>query len=316
MDHRDAGVYQAYINPRVQCDVQAAFLGRPSRYALFKAVSHMSRYVDPRAPTQLTSAQTEALKAGPEIVDLRKSRDLLADEVRRESGTIKKAEAKNTKLYQMYKKATAVFRCAKEKLSKAAKRNARAQFFDTIDTIEINKQLDPSFLDLEDWEPEKVEHHLEERRVLADLLCKITSGMSDQEKLDHRIQTANAMLALSQKRDIPHRLKQDRTWGVQRTPDSDEESKLSLFPERCAKTQCIFCFYNPNESHDVRLHNYHTVYKARDHVELHLNTYKLDDLIRCPDPDCQTGMVLHGRSHFMNHAAREHDYDIFHRRDR
>lgn len=123
------------------------------------------------------------------------------------------------------------------------------------------------------------------------------------------------MLALSQKRDVPRRLKPDRTWGVQRTPDSDEASKHPLFPESCAKTQCIFCFYNPKESHDVRLHNYHTVYKARDHVELHLNVYKLDDLIRCPDPDCQTGMVLHGRLQFMSHATREHNYDIFNRRD-
>jgi hypothetical protein len=30
MNHRDAGIFQAYLNERVRCDVQAAFLGRPS----------------------------------------------------------------------------------------------------------------------------------------------------------------------------------------------------------------------------------------------------------------------------------------------
>ncbi|KAF2194224.1 hypothetical protein K469DRAFT_548476, partial [Zopfia rhizophila CBS 207.26] len=88
------------------------------------------------------------------------------------------------------------------------------------------------------------------------------------------------------------------------------------FPQSCVKTQCIFCFYNPNEPYEVRLRHYRTIYNTRDHVELHLNLYKPDDRICCPDLECQkTGMVLCGRSRFMNHAAREHYYDIFRRRD-
>ncbi len=95
MAHRDAGIYQAYINERVQCDVQAAFLGRPSSSALFKAVTHMSRYVDPRAPTELTPTQTNALKADPEIVQLRQLRNRLAYEAREESGNKECASRKN-----------------------------------------------------------------------------------------------------------------------------------------------------------------------------------------------------------------------------
>ncbi|KAF2188461.1 hypothetical protein K469DRAFT_565307 [Zopfia rhizophila CBS 207.26] len=48
MGHLDAGVFQAYINERVQCDVQAAFVGRPSTDTLFKSMTHMSRDIDPR----------------------------------------------------------------------------------------------------------------------------------------------------------------------------------------------------------------------------------------------------------------------------
>jgi len=33
-NHRDAGIFQAYLKERVRCDVQAAFLGRPSDDAL------------------------------------------------------------------------------------------------------------------------------------------------------------------------------------------------------------------------------------------------------------------------------------------
>jgi hypothetical protein len=57
MNHRDAGIFQTYLNERVSCDVQAAFLGRPSADALIKATSHMSRFVDPRAPVGLTESQ-------------------------------------------------------------------------------------------------------------------------------------------------------------------------------------------------------------------------------------------------------------------
>lgn len=105
MGHRDTGFYQAYINQRVQCDVQAAFLGRPSSTALFKAVTHMSRHVDPRAPTDLSPEEIQVLKADSSVVLLRELRDRLSLEAREESGTLKSAESEGTKLYQMYKQA-------------------------------------------------------------------------------------------------------------------------------------------------------------------------------------------------------------------
>lgn len=276
MGHRDAGIYQAYINERVQCDVQAAFLGRPSSDVLFKAVTHMSRYVDPRAPTELSPAELDALKADPEIVQLRQLRDRLSEEAREESGTLKNAEAEETKIYRMYKKANDAFHAARIRLRRLAKKNVRQHFFDTINTREINEQLDLSLLDLnkEDWEPKKVEHRLEERRHVAELICKETSDLSNQAKMDHRIRTINALVALCRKRETQRRRNPDRTWGIQH---EDEMPKLPPFPAACARTQCLFCFGNLEELYDVRLRNFSTVYKTRDHVELHLKHYKLDD---------------------------------------
>jgi hypothetical protein len=311
MGHKDAGVYQAYINQRVQCDVQAAFLGRPSSTALFKAVTHMSRYVDPRAPTDLGSEEINALKADSGIVQLRELRDRLSHEAQEESGTLKKAEAEGTKIYQMYKTADRELRCAKAKVLKSAKKVARQQFFDTISTIEINRQLNLSLLDLnkDDWEPKKVEHNLEERRIVADLICKDTYNMSGQDKLSHRIRTVNALVALCHRKDIPLRHRPDRTWGILHRNEPPESPP---FPKTCTRTQCIFCFGNRQEPYEVRLHHFSTVYKARDHVELHLKQFKTYDDIPCPDPNCQEAVVvLGGHLHFMNHAARVHDYDIF-----
>jgi len=131
-------------------------------------------------------------------------------------------------------------------LRKSARQEARQHFFNTIDTIEINKQLDPSLL--------------------------------------------------------------DHTWGILH----EEVSKPAPFPTACARTQYIFCFGNSGEPYEIQLRNYATTYKAKNHVELHLKHYKLNDQIPCPDPGCQkAAIVLDGQLHFMSHAARQHSYNIF-----
>jgi hypothetical protein len=123
----------------------------------------MSRYVNPRAPTELASKEIDTLKADSEIVHLRELRDQLSHEARQKSGTLRKAEADGTKLYQIYKDANKRLYCVKVKAPHLGKKVARQKFFNTINTIntiEINKQLKTCLLDLDDsdWEPLKVEH--------------------------------------------------------------------------------------------------------------------------------------------------------------
>jgi hypothetical protein len=80
MNYKDAGIFQAYINERVQCDVQAAFLRRPSADAIFKVISHVSRFADPRAPTKLMDSSLNLLKRHPNIMKFRQIRDSLSQE--------------------------------------------------------------------------------------------------------------------------------------------------------------------------------------------------------------------------------------------
>lgn len=62
----------------------------------------MSRYIDPRAPTGLTTKQLSELQFDPEVQRLQKAVKILAQKVKSESGTITKAQALNTKLYQLH----------------------------------------------------------------------------------------------------------------------------------------------------------------------------------------------------------------------
>jgi hypothetical protein len=145
INHRDAGIFQAHLNERVGCNVRAAFLGRPSADALIKAASHMSRYVEPRAPTELTEPAVDTLKTHPYIVKLRQLRDSLSQAPRDGCGTMAKATGIET--YEMYQKGRDALPCAKTKLWKSALKESREHVFNNIETKEINDQLDGSLYD-------------------------------------------------------------------------------------------------------------------------------------------------------------------------
>lgn len=114
------------------------------------------------------------IKSHPDIVKYRQLRDSLSQEVRHAFGSIKNAKAQGSKIYQLYKEAGDALQCSKVKLRKTTLKESRDQFFDTIDTQEVNEQLDLSLLDLNatEWMPSKVEHCLMKQKHVAGLLCQ------------------------------------------------------------------------------------------------------------------------------------------------
>ncbi|OOQ83285.1 hypothetical protein PEBR_35308 [Penicillium brasilianum] len=143
MGHVYASTFQKYMNERVQTYVQASFLGIPLEDALMNILSHQSRYIDPRAP----STYDDLLEKAKELY-----------------GSMK--NTRGTKIGELKAKADAALRAAKKLLKTTTFNGARNEFFATIDTLEINKQLDPSFLDIKQdiYEPERIVHRLKERR--------------------------------------------------------------------------------------------------------------------------------------------------------
>ncbi|KAH6666137.1 hypothetical protein B0J14DRAFT_643409 [Halenospora varia] len=275
MNHKDAGIFQAYMNERVQFDVQAAFLGRPSSDAAMKATSHGSRYIDPRAPTTLDASCQQPLRTHPTVVKCRQLRDSLSVEARR------------------------------VKLRRGEVKKSRDEFFDTIDTDEIDKQLDLSLLDLEEkhWKPKAVEHILPERKRVAELICERPADSTKEAALEHRILTIEALVALCRVREAqPQQTRAyDRTWGIM-----DEDTATLVEPNPLgmiySSKQCPFCFKE-----------FCRPCKMREHAEnQHLKLYKVDELIPCPNPVCdKEGVILNGHEHFKNHAATVHDSFLF-----
>ena len=308
MNHRDAGVFQAYLNERVRFDVQAAFLGRPSANALIKATGHMSRSVDPRAPVALTESQLNSLKTDPRVVEHRALRDSLSETLRKKYGTVQKA--KGTELHELYLKANLQLKNEKNKLYSSAKKEFRQQFFDTIDTNEVNEQLNLSLLDLDrkDWKPEMVEHEMAERKQMADLFCYQTTGLTDEAKLDHRICTIQALVDFCKVQEAPRRrrLPPNRDWGLVAHCGLGEVEapRPPPNPQSCLNTQCIFCLGNQQLRPETRFFCFCRPRKAREHVEnVHLRHLNAHDPLDCP----LCGKVLEGITHFKNHAASVHN---------
>lgn len=305
MCHINAATYQTYINQRVQCDTVAAFLGRPSNKALLKAAGHMSRHVDPRAPTDASQVELENIKTDPTLVKLIELRDIISQEVRRESGSIKEAEADGTVLSQIYRTLENKVRSTRAYLRKLAKVTTRQDFFNTINTIEINSQLNNEaglFLDLapDAWNSQPC-YNLEERRLLAELICADTCKLNDEMKLKHRIYTTHAMIRLGRARE-PRRVK------------TEVKTETKQFPLTCDKNQCFICFWDEPARTSQRFHRFCSSYRARDHM-LSKHLKRLGERsVMCPEPRCRDDKTTFNElNHFLAHLERTHNYNIFNR---
>jgi hypothetical protein len=135
------------LNKRVRCNIQAAFLGRPSADALIKAAGYMSRFVDLRAPVDLPETEVNKLKTHADIIKLRQKQDNYFQAIRDKYGTI--GTSAGTELHAAYQKVKRALKYTKIKLRNSASTTYRKQYFDIINIKEVNQQLGPTVPNLE-----------------------------------------------------------------------------------------------------------------------------------------------------------------------
>jgi hypothetical protein len=310
MSHKDAAIFLAYLNERVQFDCQAAFLGKPSNEALLKSVSHMSRSFDRRAPTSLADSDINELKTDSHMISLRERRDALSAELRQLYGSIKGSV--DSVAYGLYQEAKNAFAAAKKKLRRLKLTEVRSHFFDNIETEDARMQLLGLDLDKESWDSSEPDHVLPERKQVADILCDSLSNYAEEDKLARRISGVEAVLALCRRTEPKQKRTIQRDWGV--SPETRNRSYLSPLPTimerdslgakpvQIPNTGCIFCFCKLGHERD-----FCRPFKAREHLESqHLSKFAFDSLIPCPDRQYCSGVVLYGHDHFKNHLEKTH----------
>ncbi|KAF2191690.1 hypothetical protein K469DRAFT_718709 [Zopfia rhizophila CBS 207.26] len=150
------GVFQFYINPRVKCDVQAAYLDQPSDKVLMKVLGNMFLTYDPLALTGPTLEDAHAIQQHPKIIKLRQRRDAL-----------------------MKKEAEAALRRKKKSLQDQAEKKARERYFMDNDTRELEEESDLLLNDKDKGKSTTITYALEERACIANMLCRSHGDLTE-----------------------------------------------------------------------------------------------------------------------------------------
>jgi hypothetical protein len=304
MRHRNGGIYQAYINQEVQFPVQLAFWGEPAPEAVLKAATHMSRYVDPRAPNGLNEQQKGAVvDADPEICNIKTLEDDTRTLLIQQFGSLKNAKAQCSPLFRDYEGYQRKRYALRKRLLREAEQTAREKYFDEIDDVEIMKQLDPSFPDnYEEWQPPEVEHYLPERKLVVDIMNEAAKE-TDEDKTQHRIRLSDALFVLGGKRDLPLWLRQ--TKHKSSNVDAASNRGAEGYPDSYSPLHCIFCFFDQGRSLQEKHHRFSSTYKVRDHIL----RYHMKSNFKCPDSQCDK--VFAEKRSLVGHMAKDHSYDVF-----
>ncbi|KAF2194980.1 hypothetical protein K469DRAFT_698544 [Zopfia rhizophila CBS 207.26] len=308
MGHGYSGVFQFYINPRVKCDVQAAYLDQPSDKALMKVLGNMSLTYDPLAPTGPTPEDARAIQQHPKIVKLRQRRDALTakiKQIRRRAGPCADAEEEE-ELLQQKKEAEAALRRKKKSLRDRAEKKARERYFMDNDTRELEEESDSLLNDKDKGKSTTITYALEERACIADMLCRSHGDLTEPGNLNQRIELIRTLTKLCSRREARRRSTIPCSSGA--VVKQEDVAVLSSLPLECDPRQCLFCIGDERLPIPQRTFCWSRPAKMMDHIEdHHLKRFAPNAKIPCPHPTCQkNGVVLDGVSHFKNHALSVH----------
>jgi Protein of unknown function (DUF3435) len=183
----------------------------------------------------------------------------------------------------------------RDRLSKSSLDEIRREFFDTIDTIEIDRQLrglsvrDGFTMEHEDG----VNFTFQERARLAQNIFTMPDSENPEQLLHRRIQVIKDWTALCKLRARK---------PIRESKSRDMSDGILTDPLRCSPTQCLFCL--GDETLDSRIFLFSRVDNLRRHVEnSHLRYIGVNQLFSCPHPVCPEELDV---NRFKNHAALVH----------
>ncbi|KAA6410914.1 MAG: hypothetical protein FRX48_05224 [Lasallia pustulata] len=137
MGHSCAEIYDRYyVSQYVKKDIQAAYLGTPSKNALIGLVSHMSITQDPRALTHLNKQQVTLCYDSEEVKVLEEEHKNTKQQIMAEYGSVK--DAAGSDIYARHQKLIAQIASEKARQRRLLEAELRTEYFNTIDTLEID----------------------------------------------------------------------------------------------------------------------------------------------------------------------------------
>jgi molecular chaperone GrpE (heat shock protein) len=133
--------YEKYYTPtHIARDFQAIYFGAPSEEELIRSVASMGLSRDRRAPTELDDDQQKQVRNDPVLVALREKREKYKKMLKNE-GFYPLTAGKGTRLYNKYERKKRELASTYQQLHRIRLNEVIREFHDSIDTIEITRQL-------------------------------------------------------------------------------------------------------------------------------------------------------------------------------
>ncbi len=280
----------------------------------------MSKNRDPLAPTQLRDDQLEAISRKPRIMQLRKERNELKNEMRSSARTIEAAKTSHPDLYSKHREVCKKLARVRKAFHREAQIKTREEYYEVMPMMEVDKQLDQLLsnsntdpLDSEDedgeWNPPVPEYAFSERSRIVEAFYGLDAEILDSDEgLAKRVEVTKDLTALCELRE-PSRRGKPFNWNREENHDIPAQRVTSADGLKCPTDICIICFGDRSlgSSHEPR--KYRRIDSLRRHlIHLHLNQAGGD--IRCPLDACKDLQSFSNVITFLRHTATIHDYDL------
>ncbi|EEY22890.1 conserved hypothetical protein [Verticillium alfalfae VaMs.102] len=190
-DSKFATFHGAYLNERVQFDLQNTFLEEETEDQLYRLFAHVSLARDPRAKRDMVPAEVWAnLPPDPEIVELQQERTALKQWSYQIRGH--KYEVKIRQL-------TETIRTMRVGREAKIVDQYRKHYFYNRPTWNIERQARDE--EEEEYVEPAIDLEIPDRARLAEILCKQPKDLSETEVHQLRIEAINTMVALCDRRE-------------------------------------------------------------------------------------------------------------------
>lgn len=289
-----------YTSNQIKIDIQSAFLGCPTKDALVAVAANMGVTCDPRAPKRLDKKQKQAI-----LLQNLKLRDL-NDEINLNESQIKSIPMNQRELDVEFpllktqqkklnsKEKALITRCVKE-----AEKTARAKFFATIHTKDIERQRRGVNVVL----PPPPKFVLNQRTLFANIIDHHQGHCN----ADQRSKAISILSQLCTLRESTCRAPSENDFSTEEIGDSfmDDEFNES-FPMHCPSYQCLFCLGDTSLPPKTRMYGFSQASSLKRHTnDLHLKYHHSDEGFECPHPICD--YFVSDTQHFKNHDFNIHN---------
>ena len=329
--------YEKYYTPtHIARDFQSIYFGSPSEDLLIQSVARMGLSRDRRAPTELDDAQQEALRNDPALAVLHKEREMYKRQLH-DQGFYPLSKGHGTDLYKKYEDTKQKIGSTYQMLYRGRLELAIREFHDSIDTIEIARQLSGKAA-AEVLTLPAFEFELRERATIAGMLFKPIQDdrvrvrfVRTLARLCHKQETRqlkafkrkNVGLAAYEAKGSSFSNNRNKgTNGIEKRPINQDgeivEDELdvpkrrkvlevqpgTLYPTVLPYPVCLICIGNKEFSYERRMRHIPRKDVLKKHVETHFRLPELQSGFACRHPSCSNMLV--DLMHFKRHALDIH----------